>query len=363
MSPTSSHDDHDHDDHDHDDHDHAHEASGLLGHLPFFHNHSHGDAHVDEAMEEGQDGIRTLKLSLIGLGLTATFQLVIAVTSGSVGLLADTIHNGTDALTALPLWLAFALARRLPTRRYTYGFGRAEDIAGVLIVVMIALSAVIAAYESAQRLLHPQHLHAVGWVIAAALIGFIGNEAVAELRIRTGRRIGSAALEADGQHARIDGFTSLAVLIGALGGLAGFELADPLIGIFITLIILFIVRDVALTMWHRLMDAVDPQLIARIEQIARSTNGVRAVENVRARYIGHRLYADLALAVDSTLSVEQGHAISEDAHHALLHALPRLSEAHVHIDPDNVPTQHPLTAHHQQGVAAPHTHKTSAPHR
>jgi cation diffusion facilitator family transporter len=326
----------------------------LLGHLPLFHAHSHGDTHVDAAMEGSAEGIRTLILSLAGLALTAAVQLVVAILSGSAGLLADTIHNATDALTALPLWVAFMVARRAPTRRYTYGYGRAEDLAGVLIVVMIAASALLAGWESVQKLVHPQPLAYAGWVMAAAVVGFLGNEGVAELRLRTGRRIGSAALEADGQHARIDGLTSLAVLVGAAGSALGFHLADALIGVLITIVILLIVRDTALTMWHRLMDAVDPRLIAQIEETASSVEGVVAVTETRARYLGHRLFADLRVAVAPATDVRAGHLIAEEVSHTLLHAIPRLAEAHVHVDPAGDEDAHALTTHHAQGTGAPH---------
>jgi len=248
--------------------------------------------------------------------------------SGSVGLLADTIHNASDALTAIPLGIAFVLGKRAASRRYTYGYGRAEDIAGVIIVLMIFLSSLVAAYESIQKLLHPQPLGNLGWVIVAAIVGFLGNEAVAVFRIHVGREIGSAALVADGQHARVDGFTSLAVLFGALGVLAGFPLADPLVGLLITIVILFIVKDTAVTMWRRLMDAVEPELVDRIEQTAAAVAGVQAVREVRVRWLGHKLQAELHIMVDEDLSTRDSHRISEvdpcghggtDAHAATAH--------------------------------------------
>lgn len=340
--------DHDHD-RDHDDHDHHHEPSGLLGHLPFFHKHSHGETNVDSALEGSAEGLRTLALSLALLGVTAAVQLAIAMLSGSVGLLADTIHNAGDALTALPLGLAFIVGRRPPNRRYTYGYGRAEDLAGVLIVVIIFASAVVAAVESIARLLHPTSLGHLPWVMAAAAVGFLGNEAVAELRIRTGRRIGSAALEADGQHARVDGFTSLAVLLGAIGAALGWQQADPIVGLLITVVILVVVRDSALTMWRRLMDAVDEDLIVQIERAAADVPGVRAISQVRARYIGHRIHADLRIGVDGRITTAAGHQIAEDVHHALLHAVPRLAEAQIHVDPAGVTGAHDSVAHHAPG--------------
>jgi cation diffusion facilitator family transporter len=341
-------------DHDHDgghDHDHEHD-SGWLGRLtgaiPFLHGHSHGEANVDSALESSERGIWALKVSLLALGATALFQSVIVAISGSVALLADTIHNFSDALTAVPLWIAFALSKRPANRRYTYGYGRAEDVAGVIIAAMIFLSALVAGYESYQKLINPQPLANVGWVIAAAVIGFLGNEAVAIFRIRVGREIGSAALVADGQHARVDGFTSLAVLIGAIGSLAGFPLADPIVGLLITIAILFIVRDVAVTMWRRLMDAVEPDLVDAIERVAAAAPGVQEVHDVRVRWLGHRLQAELHITVDEDLSTRESHRLAEEVRHALLHAQPRLSSIAVHVDPcgHGGEDTHAVTAHH-----------------
>lgn len=319
-------------------HDHDHDpAPGRLGRLleavPFLRGHSHGEAQVDRALETNARGIWALKVSLAGLGATALFQVVIVLMSGSVGLLADGIHNVSDALTAIPLWIAFALARRPATRRYTYGYGRAEDIAGVIIVLMIFLSSLVAAYESSQKLLHPEPLRYVWWVMAAALVGFVGNEGVAILRMRIGRQIGSAALVADGQHARVDGWTSLAVLLGAVGSLLGFPLADPIIGILITLVILFIVKDSAVTMWRRLMDAVDPQQVEAVEREARAIAGVSDVHEVRLRWIGHTLHTELQITVDEDLSTWESHQIAEQVRHALFDAQPKLATVTVHVDP------------------------------
>jgi cation diffusion facilitator family transporter len=327
------HDGDDRDDHDHD-HSHTHgRFAWLFEAIPFLHGHGHGDAPVDAALETSARGIRALKLSLLILGVTALFQVVIVLASGSVALLSDTIHNAADALTAVPLWVAFALGRRLPSRRYTYGYGRAEDVAGVLIVGVIALSAALAAWESVRRLVDPRPLDHLGWVVVAAIVGFVGNEAVALLRIRVGKEIGSAALVADGQHARVDGLTSLAVLLGALGAWAGFPIADPLVGLLITLAILVILKDTATTMWQRLMDAVDPALLDEIERTALAVPGVGGVHNVRARWVGHRLHAELHLLVDEDLPTRASHDLAEEARHALLHAQPRLTAVTVHVDP------------------------------
>ncbi len=359
-----SHDDTERHDHGHDrdkahEHDHSQDHShGRFGWLrdaiPFLHGHGHGDVAVDAALEGSGRGLWALKVSLLGLGLTALFQLVIVLVSGSVGLLADTIHNVGDALTAVPLGIAFALGRRAATRRYTYGYGRAEDLAGVAIVGLIFVSAVIAAYESYRKLVHPQPLSHLGWVMAAALVGFLGNEAVAVFRIRVGQEIGSAALVADGQHARIDGFTSLAVLLGAVGVLAGFPLADPIVGLLITVAILFIVKDTALVMWRRLMDAIDPEVVDGIERVAAAVPGAELVHGLRVRWLGHRLQAELHVTVDEDLPTRESHRIAEEVRHALFHAQPRLAAVTVHVDPcgHGGADPHQLTAHHLRPGAA-----------
>jgi cation diffusion facilitator family transporter len=184
--------------------------------------------------------------------------------------------------------------------------------------------------------------------MVAAVIGFLGNEVVAQIRIRVGRQIGSAALVADGQHARADGFTSLAVLLGVLGVLAGFPLADPIVGLLITLAILVIVRDTAITMWRRLMDAVDPEMVDSIERTAAAVPGVEDVHDVRVRWLGHRLIAELHATVDETLPTFASHAIAEEVRHHLLHALPRLGVVTVHVDPcgHSGADPHGLAAHH-----------------
>ncbi len=335
ASGGESHPDHPEHGHDHEhEHEHAHDDGllGRLGHLVAPHSHDAADS-VDDALAGSAAGIRAVKISLIGLGLTAGLQLVVAVASGSVAVLADTIHNFADALTAVPLWLAFSVSTRPANRRYTYGYGRAEDLAGLAVVLMIAGSAVVAAYESLERLLHPDPVNYLGWVVAAGLIGFIGNEAVAQYRIGVGQRIGSAALVADGYHARTDGLTSLAVVIGAAGVWAGIPQADPLVGLGITLAILVVLKDAVVQMWHRLMDAVDPAILDEAQEAAAGVEGVQSVTEMRARWIGHTMHAEMHLTADCDISLTDAHAIGEQARHAMLHAVPKLASVTVHVDP------------------------------
>ena len=280
-----------------------------------------------------RDGTRATWISLGVLALTAALQLTIVAASSSVALLADTIHNFTDALTAIPLLIAFRLARRPPTRRYPYGYHRAEDVAGLTIVGLIGLSAAFAAYEAVQRLIHPEPIGAAGWVLAAGALGFLGNEAVAEYRIRVGKRIGSAALVADGAHARTDGLTSLGVVAATLGVLAGFERADALVGLAITVAIVFTMWHAATAVLHRALDGTDESTLSLIEAVAGAVTGVEHVADARARWSGHRLLADLSVVVEPSLTVVAGHGIAERVQQALLREVPRLADATVHVDP------------------------------
>ena len=294
----------------------------------FFYNlfvpHSHDAADsIDDALEASQQGIRALKISLFVLLGTTILQFFVVLISGSVALLADTIHNFSDALTAVPLWIAFILGRRAATKRYTYGFGRAEDLAGLFIIAVVAVSAIVAAYQSIERLFNPQPLINLWWVVAAGLIGFAGNEIVAVYRIRVGQKIGSAALVADGVHARTDGFTSLAVVIGALGVMLGFPLADPLVGIVISVAILILLWGTVRSIGRRLMDGIEPDLADRARTTLEHAPGVLAVPHLQLRWVGHRLQGAATILVDDT-TLSAAEVIAHDAEHHLRQALPNL---------------------------------------
>ncbi|MEU1998840.1 cation diffusion facilitator family transporter [Nocardia gamkensis] len=324
-------------------HHHRSSAVGALREVFVPHSHDAADS-IDDALEASAVGIRAVAISLVVLGCTAVLQLVIVVVSGSVALAADTVHNFSDALTAVPLWIAFALGRKAATRRYTYGFGRAEDLAGLFVVAMIALSALIAGYEAVRRLLDPVPLDHLGWVAAAGLIGFLGNETVALYRIRVGRRIGSAALVADGLHARTDGFTSLAVLLGAGGVALGFPLADPIVGLLITVAILAVLWTAARDVLRRLMDAVEPELVTAAERALSAEPGVQGVRSLRMRWIGHRLHADVELDVAATITLADAHHVAHEAQHTLTHVVPKLDTAVVHAYPAHTEVALPGTA-------------------
>lgn len=305
-----------------------HTVSEVVG------GHSHDAAEqVDEALEADASGRRALVISLVGLAVTGVIQLIVVLLSGSVALLGDTLHNFADALTAIPLLVAFTLARRPATKRLTYGYGRAEDLGGLFVIAMITLSSALAAYESIRRLIHPQDVTHLWAVAGAALVGFIGNEIVARYRIRVGNQIGSAALVADGLHARTDGFTSLAVLIGAGGVAIGWRWADPVVGLLITIAILGVLRSAVKQVGARLMDAVEPQLVDAARDAIGSVEGINGVRDLRIRWIGHTLRAEADVTVDPTINVATAHDLAHHAEDHLLAYVPRLTAATIHVSP------------------------------
>jgi len=334
---------------------HKDTQSHKRNHRQDSHGHTHGA--IDPSVLTTQRGIWAIKWSFFGLLATALFQVVIVLLSGSVALLADTIHNFGDAATAIPLWIAFTLARRKPSNRFTYGYGRVEDLAGVAIVLTILFSAIVAGYESIDRFFHPQTVTYLRAVIVASVIGFIGNEAVAQFRIRAGKEIGSAALIADGHHAHADGLTSLAVLFGAVGVWLGYPLADPIVGLLITAAIFRIVWESGKSIFTRLLDGVDPEVIDEIKHAVNYTPGASDITEVRVRWLGHRLHAELNIAVSPELSVEQGHEVATEVRHQLLHHLRYLSNATIHIDPLSASgEEHHRISEHEHGDLPAHSH-------
>ncbi len=314
-------------------HDHAHRG-GVLGWLQHTFAHSH-DTHemVDDAMESNARGLWATKWALVSLGLTTLIQFVIVWFSGSTALFADTVHNLGDGANSIPLIIAFLLQRRARSRQFTYGFGRTEDLAGLVIVITIAISAVVAGWESIQKIIHPQPIEYLGWVSAAAVVGFLGNEAVAILQIRTGRQIGSAALVADGLHARIDGITSLAVLVAVAGTLLGYPIIDPIIGLLITITILAILKNASTSIFRRMLDGIEPAILAEVEHAPLHVDGVRGVENARARWLGHKVQADLRVVVDPRLSVAEATTIADRVRAALADHVPSFGDAVIAVVP------------------------------
>lgn len=295
------------------------------------HPHTHGV--IDPSIVANERGLWVVQWSFVALMATALFQIVIVIATNSVALLADTIHNFADAATAIPLSIAFLLAKKKPNRRFSYGYGRAEDLAGVIVVLLILFSALFAGYQAIQRFLHPEPIHHLWALALASVIGFLGNEGVAIFRIKVGKEIGSAALIADGYHARTDGWTSLAVLVGAIGAWLGFPLADPLVGLLISAVIFYIVFDSAKSIFIRMLDGVDAGVLDQIEHAVGHVAGVTRLCQTRARWSGHRLLVEISVAVADEVSVGQGHEIAEEVRGELFSHLPHLGNVIVHVDP------------------------------
>jgi len=314
--------------------------SGAMG------GHRHSDCSADPSVMDR--GIRAVVVSSVGLLATFGLQIAVVWLGQSAALLADAIHNLADVFTSVPLWIAFVLSRRQADRRFTYGYGRAEDLAGVTVVLFIIASSVFAGYQAAQKwFTHTPTTH-LGLGMAAALIGAVGNEIVATYKIRVGKAIGSAALVADGQHSRADALTSVGAFLGILGVFWGLPWADPLMGLLISMAILYIAWDTGREVFARMMDAIEPEAVEQIERVAGAIDGVHGVDEVRARWIGHRVRIELAIQVDPGLTVAEGHRIAEEVRHELLHHIPRLADAHIHVNPawEGVDQYHAVTAPH-----------------
>lgn len=333
---------------DHGHHDHESEGwlEGLRHRLGHFLEHDHDHASAPAILDTGAVGVKATKLSLVGLGITALIQAIIVVASGSVALLSDTLHNLTDALTAIPLWIAFAVGRRPATQRYTYGFNRAEDWAGLVIVLAIAVSAVLVIWESAQRLIEPRLIDQIAWVIAAGVVGALGNEWVARYRIRVGESIGSEALITDGRHARTDALTSLAVVGAGIGAALGQAWVDPVAGLVVAVPILWLLARSARRIFRRLIDGIEPEVVEKAASTIANVKRVESVDDLRVRWNGHQLRISASISVTATLTVKEGHDIAHTVEHELHHAFSTPVVATIHVEPADEPERHDATAHH-----------------
>ena len=308
--------------------DHDHDQRGGHGHT-----HLPSGPHATDSA----DGLRVVSIATGGMFVVALIEFGIFAISGSAGLLSDALHNFGDVLTTVALFAAFLVARRPATLRYTYGFHRAEDLAGAFISLAIVVSAGAAAYESYIRLIHNVTPTQIPLSIFAALIGFAGNEALAEYKIRAGRRLNSQALIADGQHSRADGVTSLAAAFGLLLTAFGVRQADPVAGLLISVAILYILVDVGREVFYRLMDAVEPAVVEQIRGIARATPGVQDVQDIRARWSGRRLYIAMNIGADAGITLADAHAIAERVRQETLAHVTGAALVDIHVDPLGLP--------------------------
>ena len=329
------------------DDDHEHGQAPEHGEHAHDDDHGHSHSTFDAELASHSAAVRAIWVSVAGLALTALFQLAIVAITDSAGLFADALHNVGDVAGTAALWIGFQLSRRPASDQFTYGWRRAEDLAGIFIVIAIAVSAGLAGWDSLRALLDEGHqVRNLAAAFGAAVVGAIGNEAVAIYKIRVGRRIGSAPLVADGQHARVDGLVSLGAAVGVVGVWLGAPVADPLAGLAITAVIVWILVRTGRDVLVRNLDAVDPEVTDRIRTIAGDVEGVQDVHGVRARHAGRSLLVQLHVTVDGALSLRDAHDIGEAVRHDLVHELEALHEVDVHIDPDGEDDPHAATAHH-----------------
>lgn len=330
--------------HEHGEHNHDHDHGA--------HGHEHGK--VDADLYGNRAGLRAVQISTAGMFLVAAIQFAIAWIGGSAGLFADALHNFGDVFTTIALWIAFVISNRAANQRYTYGYYRAEDLAGIFIVLVIITSAAASAVESIQKLTSDNIPTEIYLSMAAAIIGVAGNELLAQYKITVGKRINSVSLIADGHHSRIDGLTSLAAFIGLVGVKLGFPKADPIAGIVITVVILTVVFSTSRSVLHRLLDAVDPHVVPSIVTSASAVPGVEEVTDVRARWVGHTLHVVMNIEVDAELTLSKAHAIAEEVRHRLFHDIKGVSEVVIHTDPSRVSgNHHQEMAHHIQAAQRP----------
>jgi len=342
---------HVHGTHAHDEHNHDHDQ-GEPHHAEQGHGHVHGK--VDADLYGNRAGLRAVQISTAGMFLVSAIQFAIAWIGGSAGLFADALHNFGDVFTTIALWIAFVISNRAANQRYTYGYYRSEDLAGIFIVLVIIASATASAVESIQKLTSGNIPTQIYLSMAAALVGVAGNELLAQYKISVGKRINSVSLIADGHHSRIDGLTSLAAFIGLVGVQIGFPKADPIAGIVITIVIVTVVFSTARSVLQRLLDAVDPHVVPSIITIASAVTGVEEVTDVRARWIGHALHVAMNIEVDAELTLSKAHAIAEEVRHQLFHHIKGISEVLIHTDPSSASgDHHQELAHHIQEAQRP----------
>lgn len=323
--------------------------------------HHHHPGMLDHDLTTHRRAVHAIWWSVAVLGLTAALQLAIVSATDSAGLFADALHNVGDVLGTAALWVGLRLSRRPPSARFPYGWRRFEDLAGLVIVVAIAASAALALWDSTTAILGETHrVRNPAWALAAALVGVAGNEAVASYKIRVGRSIDSVALVADGRHARVDGLVSLAAAAGIVGAWLGVPLADPVAGLVIGGVIVLVLLRTGGEVLARTVDAVEPGIIDRIDEVAGRVPGIRGVHDVRARRVGRSLLVQLHAEVDGDLRVREAHGLAEEVRHRLVHDLPAILMVDVHLDPAGEREDaHAVTSHHfgdpgEGGLPDPH---------
>ena len=278
-------------------------------------------ARTRDDADERRQANRAVGLSAIGLALTGLAELLLALLTGSVGLLGDAIHNLSDVSTSAVVFLGFRLSRRPPTQRYTYGLERAEDLAGIGIALVVWASAAVAGLESVRKLLEHGRTAHVGVGIAGAALGIVGNQVVARYKLRTGRRIHSATLIADARHSWLDALSSAGALAGLVAVALGQSWGDPVAGLAVTAFIGHVGYEVSADVLRRLADGIDPDVIDRAEAAAGSVPGV-VHAHARARWTGRSLRIEIEGWVDPGLAVRDADTLGGHVADQLSRQLP-----------------------------------------
>ena len=288
--------------------------------------------------------MRAIVVSSAGLLLTSSFELAITVLSGSVALLSDAIHNLGDVFTTVGVYIGFRLSRRSGTTRYPYGFGRAEDLAGIVILLAIWSSAVLAGWQSYEKLVSGRGTSHLALGMVAAVIGIIGNQLVARYKLRVGREIKSAPLLVDARHSWLDTIASAGALAGLIGVAAGLRIADPLAGFAITLLIIHIGVDATRDVARRLMDENDEAVAEAIAHVASHVRGVVRVDDVRARWLGREVEARVRVGLPVETSFTDAHEVAHRVRDAVRRDVPDLRDVVVEPVPaaeaSSAPLQH-----------------------
>ncbi|WP_343571292.1 cation diffusion facilitator family transporter [Mycobacterium sp.] len=277
---------------------------------------------TDDAGERRQAN-RAVGISALVLALTGLIELVIAVVSGSVALLGDALHNLSDVSTSALVFVGFRASRRLPTERYTYGYERAEDLAGIGVALVIWSSAIVAGQESVEKLINHGSTGHVGWGIAAAAVGIAGNQLVARYKLTVGRRIRSATVVADAKHSRLDALSSAGAMLGLIAVALGWTWADAVAGIVVTGFICHVGWEVTADIAHRLLDGVDPEIITTAEFAALEVAGVQHA-HARARWTGRTLRVEVEGFLDSETSLAAADEIGRGVCAILTSRIPEL---------------------------------------
>lgn len=300
-------------------------------------SHDHGFLSTPDSVQREEANrrraIQAIVGSSLGLLVTSALELLVVAFSGSVALLSDALHNLGDVFTTVGVYFGFRASRKPPTPRFPYGFGRAEDLAGIVVVMAIWGSAVLAALESYNKLISGRGTSHLAWGMVAALIGIVGNRLVARYKLNVGREIKSAPLIVDARHSWLDAVSSAGALIGLLGVAAGFRAADPIAGFAISLFIVRIGLEATRDVVFRLMDAQDEALAEAVRGVASELlEDEASVRDVRIRWLGRQVEVRLVVRLAGDTSLRDATRTARELDAVVKHRIPDTREILVTVE-------------------------------